>query len=24
MPVGVLTAVIGGGYLIRLMHRRPL
>jgi iron complex transport system permease protein len=24
MPVGVLTAVIGGGYLIRLMHRRPM
>lgn len=24
MPVGVLTAVLGGGYLIRLMHRRPM
>jgi iron complex transport system permease protein len=24
MPVGVLTAVLGGGYLIWLMHRRPM
>ena len=24
LPVGVLTAVLGGGYLIWLMHRRPL
>ena len=24
IPVGVLTAVLGGGYLIWLMHRRPL
>jgi len=24
VPVGVLTAVLGGGYLIWLMHRRPL
>ena len=24
LPVGVLTAVLGGGYLLLLMHRRPL
>jgi len=24
LPVGVLTAVLGGGYLIWLMHRRPM
>ncbi|MBC7471081.1 MAG: iron ABC transporter permease [Ramlibacter sp.] len=24
LPVGVLTAVLGGGYLLWLMHRRPL
>ncbi len=24
VPVGVLTAVLGGGYLLWLMHRRPL
>ena len=24
IPVGVLTAVLGGGYLIWLMHRRPM
>jgi iron complex transport system permease protein len=24
IPVGVLTAVLGGGYLIALMHRRPV
>lgn len=24
VPVGVLTAVLGGGYLIWLMHRRPM
>ena len=24
IPVGVLTAVLGGGYLIWLMHRRPV
>jgi iron complex transport system permease protein len=24
IPVGVLTAVLGGGYLLWLMHRRPL
>lgn len=24
IPVGVLTAVLGGGYLILLMHRRPM
>lgn len=24
LPVGVLTAVLGGGYLLRLMHRRPV
>jgi iron complex transport system permease protein len=24
LPVGVLTAVLGGGYLIWLMHRRPI
>ncbi|MRD47286.1 iron chelate uptake ABC transporter family permease subunit [Caenimonas koreensis DSM 17982] len=24
LPVGVLTAVLGGGYLVWLMHRRPL
>jgi len=24
MPVGVLTAVFGGGYLLWLMHRRPM
>jgi iron complex transport system permease protein len=24
MPVGVLTAVLGGGYLVWLMHRRPM
>jgi iron complex transport system permease protein len=24
LPVGVLTAVLGGGYLLYLMHRRPL
>jgi len=23
LPVGVLTAVLGGGYLLWLMHRRP-
>jgi iron complex transport system permease protein len=23
LPVGVLTAVLGGGYLLVLMHRRP-
>jgi iron complex transport system permease protein len=23
VPVGVLTAVLGGGYLLRAMHRRP-
>jgi iron complex transport system permease protein len=24
LPVGVLTSVLGGGYLLYLMHRRPL
>lgn len=24
LPVGVLTSVLGGGYLLLLMHRRPL
>ncbi len=24
LPVGVLTAVLGGGYLLWLMHRRPM
>ena len=24
LPVGVLTAVLGGGYLLWLMHRRPV
>lgn len=24
LPVGVLTAVLGGGYLLWLMHRRPI
>jgi len=24
LPVGVLTAILGGGYLLWLMHRRPL
>jgi iron complex transport system permease protein len=24
LPVGVLTALLGGGYLIRLLHRRGL
>jgi iron complex transport system permease protein len=24
LPVGILTAVLGGGYLLLLMHRRPL
>ena len=24
LPVGVLTALLGGGYLLWLMHRRPL
>jgi len=24
IPVGVLTAVLGGGYLLWLMHRRPV
>jgi iron complex transport system permease protein len=23
LPVGVLTAVLGGGYLLWLMHRSP-
>jgi len=23
LPVGALTAVLGGGYLLWLMHRRP-
>ena len=23
LPVGVLTAVLGGGYLLWIMHRRP-